>query len=1061
MFNKIIAVCWFFIAGVVLATVKTVPIEYVTKLYLIFGIIFLIAIIISFLKKKSSLTIPSYITILLFIIAMFILGYTRYIHSSKITDKNHISNFAEKGWGKEKIEIEGIVSAEPDIFEDKTRVTLTPLTYTKIESKENPEPVKISGGDVLVQVKKLDFQGKENQSWSEISTLKIFGAKVKVRGKLLEPPVGSNPGTLDWSENLKAFGYYGVMWNPEIDIERDVTGKMIKMQVDNVIMDWVTNFALDVKEKILKVIRQTMPFPESAFLGGVTLGLKRGLSGKPCIKNSYYDALFKSQEKDDPQILEDWAKKYNSKKEVCDEFIEWEFRWAGVSHVLAVSGLHVSIITVLLVGIVLMLKIPKKIYPIIVIFALIVFCIITGSPPSSTRAVIMNSIALITMVYGGKGLKSSILFTIPVAAFLILVLNPTVIYQPSFTLSFGAVLSLGLLTGPCEYYLRKLRGLGFWFTIFYLAFVTFFANNYWFIFKSTIGLTAIFALYFVILFFLNKIDKDYPIFGTFGFNNIPLWLRGFIGAQFAIQLGMMTPLSSFYFGRMPIAGPYANLIAIPLIGVIVQLGMFAGLIGMIPYIGIYIALLLNASNFILCRFFLLIAHYSKEWFQYPAVPLLTINQLLFYYAIILIFVWHMKIIAGLKRLFFTYNIFTDDTSQKKITYSLIGLAVVLFGIGAIIVTPTYHKKFNITNLSTGFSSASFVELPDKTFWLIDGAININGEPMSPFSRRDEGIQTVLQFLLRKRATKLDGVILTSLEKEHLTGLISLMNYIEIKNIYDQVEPESVDATMKYEEFLDALNNDYLKEKSNKKWVKEYYTNYMDYLYIIKKHKIKHFRAKEGDVIYNKNYNGKKISITILNPPAAIEDKFYKLTDNDVIVKFEYGKNSILFTGDNSYNVIKKFKDSDNLNLYKTDILVYPNHGYLEFSKKSELTLEQSVQDLLNVFEPKYIVVQYSSPMKILGRIRARTFKKNVEETKSIILNKQIKYYNTNDDMAIISESNGESFLVKSYKEIRYGTENIIVGEDAENQDNVEERKIEPTGKENNASAEPTAEPINE
>ncbi|HOK40915.1 MAG TPA: ComEC/Rec2 family competence protein, partial [bacterium] len=802
MSNKIMACCWFFIIGIVIGTLYAISIDYIPKLYIISLVLFLLGLILLILKKKLNLAIPAFIGLFFLLIAFLIFGYTRYIHLTKITDKNHISNFTEKGWGKIKVEIEGYVSEDPDIFEDKTRLIVTPLTYRRLDDEENLGIVKISGGDIFVQIKKDNF-GRENESWYEVSTSKIYGAKVTLRGKLLDPPIASNPGTLDWAQNLKAFGYFAVMWSPEIDVERDASGKLVKVSVNGAFLDWLTNFALNVKEKMLKVIRQTMPYPESAFLGGVTLGLKRGLSGKPCIKNSYYKALLESVYKEDEEILNEWYKKYDKRKEVCDEMIENEFRWAGVSHVLAVSGLHVTIITAMLVGIFSAFKMKKKIYAPLVVFCLIVFCIITGAPPSSTRAVIMNSITLITFVYGGKGLKTSLLFGIAGAAFLILLYNPSAIYQPSFTLSFGAVLSLGLLTGPVEYYLRKLKGLPFWFTIFYLLVITFVANNFWFAFKSTQGLIISIGLYFVLLFLLIKIDSMYPIFGSYGFNNLPLWIRGFISAQFAIQLGMMTPLSSFYFGRMPIAGPYANIIAIPLIGVIVQLGMIAGLIGMIPYVGIYIALLLNATNYLLCKFFLLVAHYSKEWFIYPAVPRLTVGQLLLYYAVILVFVWHMRIIYQLKKLFFAYNIFTETSSQKKITFSLIGLALVLFIIGLIIVTPTYHHKFKITNLSTGFSSASFIEFPDETFWLIDGAVNIEGEYRHPFARRNEGEQTVLQFLISKRITKLDGVILTSLEKEHISGLISVLQYIEVKKIYDPVAPESVNPKMNIKDFFEA------------------------------------------------------------------------------------------------------------------------------------------------------------------------------------------------------------------------------------------------------------------
>ena len=84
----------------------------------------------------------------------------------------------------------------------------------------------------------------------------------------------------------------------------------------------------------------------------------------------------------------------------------------------------------------------------LIILALVVFAIITGARPSSLRAVIMNSLFLLTWAYLDQSLRSSALLGVPVAAFLILLQNPLVIVDPSFTLSFGAILSLALLTGP-------------------------------------------------------------------------------------------------------------------------------------------------------------------------------------------------------------------------------------------------------------------------------------------------------------------------------------------------------------------------------------------------------------------------------------------------------------------------------------------------------------------------------------------------------------------------------------------------------------------------------------
>ena len=120
--------------------------------------------------------------------------------------------------------------------------------------------------------------------------------------------------------------------------------------------------------------------------------------------------------------------------------------------------------------------------------------------------------------------------------------------------------------------------------------------------------------------------------------NLP-GIAGFIAAQFGIQIGMMVPLSPFYFFRWPVAGAYANLIAIPLVGVVLQLSMLAGLTGLIPGIGIYIALFLSAANWIFSIGFLLIGHYFSRWFIYPFMTKPTVYDLGVYFAAVAVFAY--------------------------------------------------------------------------------------------------------------------------------------------------------------------------------------------------------------------------------------------------------------------------------------------------------------------------------------------------------------------------------------------------------------------------------------
>jgi hypothetical protein len=217
-------------------------------------------------------------------------------------------------------------------------------------------------------------------------------------------------------------------------------------------------------------------------------------------------------------------------------------------------------------------------------------------------------------------LRSSVLLGVPVAAFLILLHNPLVLVDPSFTLSFGAILSLGLLTTPSLDLLQRLKGNQFVLFVLVAVGATVLGIRHWALLVTPQFLLPAGTLVAVLFVLAGRLQaKGWGISERINYGIIPEGPGAFFAAQFAIQLGMMIPLSVFYFCRWPFAGAYSNLIAIPLIGVNVQLGAIGGLLGLIPGVGIYLALLLGAANWVFSCVFLWIAHASSEWWPYPFI----------------------------------------------------------------------------------------------------------------------------------------------------------------------------------------------------------------------------------------------------------------------------------------------------------------------------------------------------------------------------------------------------------------------------------------------------------
>lgn len=118
-----------------------------------------------------------------------------------------------------------------------------------------------------------------------------------------------------------------------------------------------------------------------------------------------------------------------------------KFRDAGLSHVLALSGLHVGVITMIIALALWPLRIFGRKYPVIIATILILwgYALITGLSPSVTRAAIMTTVYLV-----GRMLqrRTSSMNSLMVAALLILVISPEELFGIGFQLSFSAVIAI-------------------------------------------------------------------------------------------------------------------------------------------------------------------------------------------------------------------------------------------------------------------------------------------------------------------------------------------------------------------------------------------------------------------------------------------------------------------------------------------------------------------------------------------------------------------------------------------------------------------------------------------
>ncbi|MCR4720389.1 MAG: DNA internalization-related competence protein ComEC/Rec2 [Lachnospiraceae bacterium] len=109
----------------------------------------------------------------------------------------------------------------------------------------------------------------------------------------------------------------------------------------------------------------------------------------------------------------------------------------GISHVLAVSGLHISLIAGGIYSVLIRISGRKTLSCFISVVSLFLYGIFTGMPVSAVRAVIMSACMLIGRA---RGRTYDMLSALSVAGLVILAVNPLYIRDSSFIMSFSAAL---------------------------------------------------------------------------------------------------------------------------------------------------------------------------------------------------------------------------------------------------------------------------------------------------------------------------------------------------------------------------------------------------------------------------------------------------------------------------------------------------------------------------------------------------------------------------------------------------------------------------------------------
>ena len=129
-----------------------------------------------------------------------------------------------------------------------------------------------------------------------------------------------------------------------------------------------------------------------------------------------------------------------------------DYNRAGASHLLALSGLHVSILMGAIGFLLAKLHLHRKLHAVLLAFVAVGYLLLTGVSVSATRAVVMMCMLQLSYLLAAD---NDTLTTLGLVGAGILLLDPYSVCDSGFILSFLATFGIVALVPPLHEYLRK------------------------------------------------------------------------------------------------------------------------------------------------------------------------------------------------------------------------------------------------------------------------------------------------------------------------------------------------------------------------------------------------------------------------------------------------------------------------------------------------------------------------------------------------------------------------------------------------------------------------------
>lgn len=169
------------------------------------------------------------------------------------------------------------------------------------------------------------------------------------------------------------------------------------------------------------------------------------------VRNAYYEALQNNLPIEDANLA--YAMLFGQDQNLS-QTLEDMFSQTGVTHILAVSGLHVGVLVALLVFVLGLFHFQRDTKLYITAFVLLAYAYLCGFSPSVVRASIMSLVLLYAFL---EGRRFDAVSALSFAGIIILLINPLQLFALGFQLSFVALFAIITLVPYANKLLQKTK----------------------------------------------------------------------------------------------------------------------------------------------------------------------------------------------------------------------------------------------------------------------------------------------------------------------------------------------------------------------------------------------------------------------------------------------------------------------------------------------------------------------------------------------------------------------------------------------------------------------------